>query len=215
MYYPIFADLRGRECLVVGGGVMAQRKVTGLLRYGAQVTVVSPALGGQLRRYAAAGKIRHVARRFRPTDLRGMWLVIAAINDERMNAFISREAGLRHVFANIVDRQALCSFIAPATARRGPLTIAVSTDGASPTVAKQVRDVMVRTVGSEYPRLARLLKGLRGAAKRRLPEYGDRRRYFDNLTQGRVRSMVRQGRTGAARREALTRLERFARRIEL
>ena len=211
-YYPLFADLHGRRCLVVGGGVIAQRKVTTLLRYGARVTIVSPTATRRLLEYARSGKVRAIRRGFRPTDLRGAWLVCAATDDEQINQRVSRAANQRRIFVNVVDRQALCSFIAPAIARRGPLTVAVSTGGASPTVAKRLRDEVARTIGPDYLRLVKLLKSLRGVAKRRLPKYSDRQRYFQELTQGRVFRLLQSGNTGAARREALTRLRRQASR---
>lgn len=211
-YYPLFADLTGRRCLVIGGGRVAQRKVTALLRCGARVTVVSPVLTRRLAAEARTGVIRHLARRFRAQDLRGVWLVYAATDDARINQQVFREATRRRIFANVVDEPALCSFIAPAIVTRGGLTVAVSTGGGSPTVAKRVRDDVARVIGPDYARLLGLLRSLRRAAKRRLPGSATRRRYFDELARGRVFALIRSGKTAAARREALARLERFAAR---
>lgn len=209
-YYPMFADLRGRRCVVIGGGLIAQRKTTALLSCGARVTVVSPAATSRLRAYAREGKIRLRSRAFRPADLRDAWLVCAATNEERVNERVSREAARRRIFTNVVDRKPLCSFIAPAIARRGALTVAVSTGGASPSIAQQVRDRMDRAIGAEYAPMLRLLESLRGAAKRRLPTYQDRKRYFDRLVRGRVFDLVRADRLPAARRAALQELRRLA-----
>ncbi|MBI3087485.1 MAG: bifunctional precorrin-2 dehydrogenase/sirohydrochlorin ferrochelatase [Candidatus Omnitrophica bacterium] len=209
-YYPLFADLRGRRCLVVGGGPVAQRKVTTLLSYGAQVTVVSPDVTGRLAASARRGTIRHVARRFRPPDLNGAWLAFAATDDERINEAVSRHATARRIFTNVVDQKPLCSFIAPAIARRGGLVLAVSTGGGSPALAKQLRSDLARTLGTDYARMLRLLKSLRASAKQRLPAYQDRKRYFDRLVAGRVFDLIRRGRTASARREALALLARAA-----
>ena len=211
-YYPLFVDLEGRHCLVVGGGPIAQRKVATLRRYGARVTVVSPTATRRLLAAASSGKVRYLARRFRPADLRDAWLVIAATDDEQINRSVAQEGRRRRIFVNVVDRQPLCSFIAPAIATRGSLTVAVSTGGASPTVAKRIRDEVDRTIGSDYARLLTLLKGLRAVAKRRLPTYGDRRRYFDDLARGRVFRLVQSGKISAARRAALAQLGRYASR---
>lgn len=211
IYYPLFADLRGRRCLVVGGGVIAQRKVTTLLSYGAQVTVVSPGVTSRLAASARRGGIRHAARRFRPSDLNGVWLAFAATDDEHINEVVSRHATARRIFTNVVDQKPLCSFIAPAIARRGELVIAVSTGGGSPALAKRLRSDLAQTLGADYARMLRLLKSLRASAKQRLPTYQDRKRYFDRLVAGRVFDLVRHGRTGAARREALALLARAAR----
>ena len=110
----------------------------------------------------------------------------------------------------MVDQPHLCSFIAPSIFRRGELAIAVSTGGASPTVAKQLRRELARTVGAEYARLLRLLGSLREVAKHRLPSYNDRKRYFAHLVEGRVADLVKAGKLGAARREALQQLARQA-----
>ena len=206
-YYPIFADLNGRPCVVVGGGLVAQRKVTTLLRYGAQVTVVSPTATPRLKAYARQRKMRYLARRVRPTDLQGAWLVYASTDDARTNELVYRTASRQRIFTNVVDQKPLCSFIAPSIFRRGWLTIAVSTGGASPTVAKRLRRELEQTIGSAYVPMLRLLASLRDVAKRRLPHYNDRKRYFDRLVGGRVFELVRSGHTTQARRQALSLLE--------
>ncbi len=207
-YYPLFADLLGRRCVVIGGGMVAQRKVTTLLGYGAQVTVISPVVTKRLAVYVRQGKIRHAARRFKRCDLDGAWLVYAATSDQATNELISRTAQRSRIFTNVVDQPSLCSFIAPAIFSRGPLTIAVSTGGASPSLAKHVRDELGRTVGAHYVPMLQLLADLRGVAKRTLPSYADRKRYFDRLVRGPVFALVRNGKRRQARREALSLLQR-------
>lgn len=202
-YYPMFADLNGRRCIVIGGGVIAQRKVTTLLGYGAAVTVVSPEVTKRLSTYAKAGKIRHIARRFQPADVREAWLVYAATDDQAINQLVFRTASARRIFTNVVDQKPLCSFITPAIARRGPVTVAVSTGGASPSLAKQIRDEFQRIAEHGYLPMARLLKSLRGLAKRVLPKYQDRKIYFDQLVKGSTFELVRRGRIAEAKRDAL------------
>lgn len=204
----MFADLRGRRCVVVGGGLIAQRKAATLLACGARVTVVSPSATSRLRAAARQGKVRLLARAFRPADVRDAWLVCAATSDERVNAQVYRAATQRRIFTNVVDRKPLCSFIAPAISRRGGLTVAVSTGGASPSIAQQVRNRVDRCLGAEYAPMLRLLESLRGQAKRALPTYQDRKQYFDRLVQGRVFQLVKADRLPAARREALHELRR-------
>ncbi|MBI2104770.1 MAG: bifunctional precorrin-2 dehydrogenase/sirohydrochlorin ferrochelatase [Candidatus Omnitrophica bacterium] len=209
-YYPLFADLAGRRCVVVGGGLIAQRKVTTLLGCGAAVTVISPTLTKRLAGYARKRSIRHQQRPFRPSDLAGAWLVLAATDDQRTNTLVSRSAARRRIFTNVVDQKPLCSFIAPAIVRRGPLTIAISTGGASPALAKRLRRELGERLGGDYISMLRLLAGLRGVAKRRLPSYQDRKRYFDALVGGRVFALVKAGKRGEARRTALALLEQRA-----
>jgi siroheme synthase-like protein len=209
-YYPIFADLTGRRCVVVGGGPVAQRKVTTLLGCGAEITVVTPTATKRLAGYARAGRVRLVSRRFRPADVAGAWLVYAATDDPAVNGVVYRTACKQRVFANVVDQTPLCTFIAPAIVRRGALTAAVSTAGGSPSLAKLVRDDVRRILEGYAPMLG-LLRSLRGLAKRAMPDYGDRKRYFDRLVRGRVLELMRAGRPQAARREALALLSRSAR----
>lgn len=203
VYYPLFADLADRRCVVVGGGAVAQRKVTALLRCGACVMVVSPEATARLARYAQAGKIEHCARRFRSADLRGAWLVYAATDDPKVNELVFRTATRQRIFTNVVDHPALCSFIAPAIARRGKVVIAVSTGGRSPTLAKMLRREVQQLIGGDYAAMLRLLGSLRGVAKRCLPRYDDRKRYFARLVEGRVFQLVRRGHLRQARGEAL------------
>ena len=193
--------------MVIGGGPVAQRKVSTLLRYGARITVVSPQVTKRLRTYARQAKIRLIARRFKPADLRGAWLVYASTDDERLNEQVYRTASRQRVFTNVVDQKPLCSFIAPSIFTRGLLTIAVSTGGASPTIAKRLRRELEQTIGCAYVPMLRLLAGLRGVAKQKLPHYHDRKRYFDRLVGGRVFELVRSGNAAQARRQALSLLE--------
>ncbi|MBI2884841.1 MAG: bifunctional precorrin-2 dehydrogenase/sirohydrochlorin ferrochelatase [Candidatus Omnitrophica bacterium] len=204
MHYPIFVDLQARRCVVVGGGLIAQRKVTMLLRCGAAVAVVSPEVTRTLRRYAQRVRIRHVARRFRAGDLRGAWLACAATDDQQVNLAVSREAARRRILVNVVDQPKLCSFIAPSIVQQGDLVIAISTAGGSPALSKYLRRQLSRTIGPDYRRMLTLLKGLRPLAKRRLPSYQARKRYFDQLVEGRVFKLVRRGRIAQARQEALS-----------
>lgn len=210
-YYPLFADLRGRRCVVVGGGMVAQRKVTTLLACGARITVISPTATRQLLAYARRGIIRHVPRGFHPGDLRGAWLACAATDDQRTNTLVSRAAGRLRIFANVVDQKPLCSFIAPSIVKRGDLVIAISTGGMSPAMAKRLRREVSKSIGADYARMLKLLGSLRGVAKRRLPSPQARKRYFDRLVSGRVFTLVRAGRQAAARRAALALLDAASR----
>ncbi len=209
-YYPLFADLRGRRCVVIGGGLVAQRKVTTLLNYGADLVVISPAATMHIRTYARQGRLRYLARRFRPGDLRHAWLAYAATDDMQINGQVFRAAQRMRIFANVVDQTPLCSFIAPAIFRRDPLTIAISTGGASPSLAKRLRHELEASIGSDYARMLKLLRSLRGVAKRQLPSYNERKHYFDQLVRGRVFQLVRNGQPQAARRTALTMLQKAA-----
>jgi precorrin-2 dehydrogenase/sirohydrochlorin ferrochelatase len=164
-YYPVFLHVAGRRCVVIGGGEVAQRKVESLVAAGARVTVVSPSLTAELRGRAERGEIEHVNRPYRTGDLSGAFLAYAATDDEALHPTIAREAEAAGTLLNVVDRPEWCTFIVPAVASRGDLTVAVSTGGGSPALARRVRQEIERGLGPEYERaldvLARLRRHLR------------------------------------------------------
>jgi len=198
--------------MVVGGGFIAQRKVITLLKFGAVVKIVAPTLTTRLAELAARGRVTYVARQFRPTDVRGAWLAYAATNDQRINKVVFKAAAAKRIFANVVDQQSLCSFVAPAIFKRRDLVIAISTGGGSPSLSKRVRRDLARWIGPEYSRMLRVLKSVRPAAKRRLPTYADRRRFFTRLISGPVFRLVQAGKTAAAARRAHELLDEAAAR---
>ena len=138
-YFAAFLDLRGRRCLVVGGGAIGERKARDLLDCGAAVSVVSPAVTPGLHALVAAGQVRHRARRFRRWDVRGCAVVVAATGDPRADAAVATEGRRRHALVNVVDDPARCDFIVPSVLKRGELQIAVSTGGRSPALAREIR----------------------------------------------------------------------------
>jgi precorrin-2 dehydrogenase/sirohydrochlorin ferrochelatase len=146
-YYPAFIDLRGRQCIVVGGGKIAERKVAALLRSGARVTVISPSVTGVLARYSERKRITHVKRKYRKGDLKNVFLVIAATSDGLVNREVSLDAPC---LLNVVDAPDLANFIVPAVVKRGPLTLAVSTSGASPALAKSIRKELELLYSKEF-----------------------------------------------------------------
>jgi precorrin-2 dehydrogenase/sirohydrochlorin ferrochelatase len=164
-YFPAFLDLRGRRCLVVGGGVIAERKVHGLLECGARVVVVSPTLVPGLARLAADGRIEHRARVFRKVDARRCVLVIAATGIAIVDDAVTVAARRHRALVNAVDRPARCDFIYGAVLRRGELQIAVSTGGRAPALAREIRRLLEPVVGAEYALLVERVGRARQAAR--------------------------------------------------
>jgi precorrin-2 dehydrogenase/sirohydrochlorin ferrochelatase len=162
-YFPAFLDLRGRACLVVGGGSVGERKARALLECGARVVVVSPVVTPGLVALAAAERIVARARRFRRSDLRGCALAIAATGDAIVDAVVASAARRRGVLVNVVDRAAQCDFILPSVLRRGGLQIAVSTGGRSPALAREIRHRLEGLFPEDYGDLVARV----GAARRR------------------------------------------------
>ena len=166
-YFAAFLDLRGRRCLVVGGGAVGERKVQDLLRSGADVTVVSPRLTPDLAALARVGLITHRPRPFRRADVRGARLVIAATGAPSVDAAVAAEARRRRALVNVVDRPAECDVILPSVLRRGPLQIAVSTGGRSPALAREIRRRLERVIGPEYAALVERVGAARDRARAR------------------------------------------------
>jgi precorrin-2 dehydrogenase/sirohydrochlorin ferrochelatase len=159
--YPVALDLAGRDCLVVGGGAVAARKVEGLLEAAARVTVVSPVLVPALLALANEGRLHWKPREHRGRDLAGAWLVMAATDDRAVNAEVAAEARARGVWVNCADDPAHCDFALPAVLRRGPLTVAVSTGGASPAMARLLREEIGRRLPADWGPVADLVAGVR------------------------------------------------------
>ncbi len=183
-FYIACLKLKGRRCLVVGGGDVGLEKVEGLLACDGDVTVVAPELQPELARYAEEGSIAWRPRAYEPADLDGAFMVIAATNDSEVNIGVYEDAERRAMLANVVDVPPLCNFILPAIVRTGPLAIAISTAGASPALAKRMKREIGDLFGEDYARLAVMLNDARGWAKATLPTYQDRKDFFESIVNG-------------------------------
>ena len=160
-YYPIFLNLAGRRCLVVGGGPVAERKVEGLVRAGADVTVVSPALTPALERLAQEKKIVHEKRNYHSGDLSGYQLVFSATDNSDLNRAICAEARERGIWINTADDPAHCDFILPSVLRRGELAVAVATGGASPALSRAIREELEGYFTEDYAILSEIVAEVR------------------------------------------------------
>nr|WP_043932462.1 NAD(P)-binding protein [Bacillus sp. EB01] len=149
MLYPIFLELKGRNTVVVGGGKVSARKTAGLVEAGAIVTVVSPELTSELVTMAENGKIQWRKKSFSPEDVEGALLIIAATNDRETNLEVKEAAG-PHQLVTIADNPAASDFHVPSVVRRGKLNLAVSTSGASPTLAKKIRKELEEKYDDQY-----------------------------------------------------------------
>jgi len=160
-FYSICLDLEARPCVVVGGGRVAERKVLGLLSCKAQVSVISPVLTEELQLQHADGNILWIDREYRQGDLAQAFLVIAATDDEETQKQVYEEAAANNLLLNVADVPQRCNFILPATARRGDLTISVSTAGKSPALARKIRLELEKRYGPEYRVLVDILGCIR------------------------------------------------------
>ena len=200
-FYIACLRLKGRRCLVVGGGDVGLEKVEGLLACDAAVTLVAPEAHPALRELADEGSIRWERRAYEPTDLEGCLIVIAATDATEVNIRVFEDAERRAMLVNVVDVPPLCNFILPAIVRNGPLAVAISTAGASPALAKRMKREIAELFGEPYADLAVLLNDARGWAKGTLPTYQDRKEFFESIVNGEPDPIVllRDGRTAEVR----------------
>jgi len=197
--YPVFLDLRGRRAVVIGGGAVAEQKVHGLIAAGAHVTLVSPETTPPLADLARRGAIEIRRRPYRPGDLAGAWLAIAASDDRAVNEAAWAEAERVGVPLNAVDDLEHCSFIAPAIHREGDITVAVSTGGKSPALAVRLRQRIARLVGRAEARLCALLGELRPELAGRVPDARARTALWYEIVDSDVIEFVRRGDIEGAR----------------
>lgn len=162
-FYPIHVNIKGRKCLVVGGGKTAERKVKTLVRYGGKVVVVSPTATEAVKRMAQRNKILWLERTYRVSDLYHAFLVMAATDDMRLNSQISREAKKRGILINVVDSPEACDFISPSLVERGYLQLSISTGGVAPILSKKIRKDLEKKFGNEYRPYTQLIARARGA----------------------------------------------------
>jgi precorrin-2 dehydrogenase/sirohydrochlorin ferrochelatase len=184
-FYIACLKLKGRRCLVVGGGDVGLEKVEGLLACDADVTLVAPLAHPELEALAAEGSIEWERRAYAgAADLEGVFMAIAATDDTDVNIAVYDDAERRAMLVNVVDVPPLCNFILPAIVRTGPLAIAISTAGASPALAKRMKREVSELFGEEHARLAVMLNDARGWAKDTLPTYQDRKEFFEGIVNG-------------------------------
>jgi len=207
--YPLFADLAGRRALVVGGGVVGERKASALLEAGAQVIVGAPELSPALMSWVEQTRVQWLRGSFDEHWLDDVWLVVAATDDPGLHQRIRGLADARHLFVNIVDDAEQSSFHVPAVIDRSPVTVAISSGGHAPMLARLLRERLETLLDPVIGLLASLLGEMRGRIRERLPDIALRRRYYERLLVGPVQSLLRRGQRALAEASAERLLETF------
>ncbi|MDQ6721734.1 MAG: siroheme synthase CysG [Candidatus Dormibacteraeota bacterium] len=201
-YYPVFIDLAGQPCVVLGGGRFAAEKAASLLEVGARVTVISARLSPRVEALIAEGPIEALRRSYQPGDLAGARLVIDASEDEAINGQAWEEAEAAGILINVVDRPAQCRFIAPAIVRRDPLLIAISTSGESPFLASALRARLERWLGGEWGPFTALVGRVRRGLRERDVPLAEQTRAYRRLLTSDVRELLRNGHKAEAEARA-------------
>jgi uroporphyrin-III C-methyltransferase/precorrin-2 dehydrogenase/sirohydrochlorin ferrochelatase len=184
IYFPVFFDLNGQKVLVVGGGDVALRKITLLERTGAAITLVAPEIHPELLARAAAGTLTLIVREFAPEDLDGARLVIVATSRRAVNRWIATLSEARAIPVNVVDDRDASRFIVPAIVDRDPVLVAISTGGTSPVLARRLRERLEALIPKRIGALSNWLHALRGAARLKLRDTEERRRFFEAVVDG-------------------------------
>ncbi|MBI4303333.1 MAG: bifunctional precorrin-2 dehydrogenase/sirohydrochlorin ferrochelatase [Chloroflexi bacterium] len=205
-YYPIFLNIEGRRCVVVGGGDVAERKARSLLEHGASVAVISPSFSQGLQAMAQRNSMQVVSRSYQYGDLKDAVVAIAATDDKEVNTEVAREGKERGILINVVDDAQLSNFIVPSLVRRGDISIAISTSGKSPALARRIRIDLEKRFSQEYALLAELISEIRQDFKtkgcRINPDAWQRSLDLDVLLD-----MLKKGQYQAAKAKLLRELE--------
>jgi precorrin-2 dehydrogenase/sirohydrochlorin ferrochelatase len=199
--YAAFLNLKGRRCVVVGGGRVAERKAAALVAAGARVRVVSPQLTRRLAAWARRKRIEVRKRRYRRGDLRGALLAFAATNDPGAQRAVAAEARRAGVPINLADDAEKSGFLVPATFGHGDVRVAISTSGASPALARLLKAQLQSSLGRDTRRALSALRRAREHAQRSIPSRNDRARFFRRLAASVVtgRPRRRRRKSGARR----------------
>ena len=198
-YYPAFLDIKGKKCLVAGGGKVAERKVNSLLKCGAEVSIVSPNLTRRLKELNSKGKIKFLKGEFKEKYLKDIFLVIGATDNSNVNFMVYESANKKNILVNIVDSPELCNFIVPSVVERDALTIAISTGGKSPALSKKLRKELEDRYGFEYAKFLNLMGNLRRRISAKIRDKRKREEIYKKLVDSDIIKLIRDGNDKSAK----------------
>ncbi|KLV00340.1 sirohydrochlorin ferrochelatase [Photobacterium aquae] len=200
-YLPIFADLRRRPCLVVGGGEVAWRKARMLMKAGADVRVIAPLLSHEFQTAFDNGQMTYLGAEFSPKDLQGIFLAIAATDQKSVNALVYQSANQRQVLVNVVDDTQRCSFIVPSIVDRSPIIVAISSSGKAPVLARLLREKIETILPQHLGTMASVAGLFRLRLSQKIKSLSARRQFWEQAFNGRFASLVAAGRIDDAKRQ--------------
>jgi uroporphyrin-III C-methyltransferase / precorrin-2 dehydrogenase / sirohydrochlorin ferrochelatase len=206
-FLPIFLDLKQQPCLVVGGGDIAARKAGLLLKAQAEVTMLAPSLSATARQLVEDGQVSWLKARFEPSQLDLQRLVIAATDDESVNAAVYETAKARNILVNVADSPAQCDFILASILDRSPIVVAVSSGGESPVLARNLRARLETLIPPSYSQLGKLVGRYRETVKQKFSRVSQRRRFWESVLEGPIADHVLAGREALAEQTLLDKLQ--------
>ena len=195
-YYPLFLDITGRECVVIGGGSVAERKAMMLLKFNASVTVISPKVTKKLSLLGDSGLIRIIPRKYRRGDIDSAAIVFACTDERPVNTKIREDAGVKGTPVNVVDKPLECDFIVPSIIKKGDITIAISTSGLLPMASKKIRQAIEKTVTADYVAYTRVIGAFRKHLLRTVPDGSKRRAIMKAVGKMEIRDILNAGLAG-------------------
>ena len=196
---PIFLNIKNKKCVVVGGGEVAFRKATLLLRAGADLNIVAPVLSDELRKLCVDTDCAITAREFEEADINNAVLVVAATDDLKTNERVSVIASTLNIPVNVVDQPHLCSFIMPSIVDRSPIVVAISSGGSSPILTRKLKELNETMIPGRIDKLAELLGSFRGRVKNEIDDFSGRIRFWENVLDSEIPELVYNGEDDEAR----------------
>ena len=207
-YYPVYIQLQGQPCVVIGGGKIAAGKVEGLLAAQANVTVIAPKITARLHDLVQEKQITYLGREYQTGDLTGAFMVICATDRTEINHAVWQEAAANRQLVNVVDDTPRCNFIAPSILRKGDLTVAISTSGKAPALAVRLKERLQRELGPEYERFLELAGELRQPLAQHIPDFETRKSLWYELLDSDILDVLARGDEVLAR-EIISRIVGF------
>lgn len=189
VYYPVFLNLEKKKVVVCGGGHVAERKISSLLKTGAEVTVISPKITRRLEKIKSQKRLKHICRGYRKSDMKNAFLVIAATDNISVNERVAQDA---QCLVNVVDAPNFCNFIVPSTVNRGLLKLAISTSGVSPALAKTIRIELEDQYGVEFSKFLEFLQNIRAKAMKFINDRKKRRQFLEYIGSRVMVDILRQ-----------------------
>lgn len=180
-YYPMMLNIENKECVIIGGGEIAYRKILEFIEYGASIKLISPSINEDIKSLLDNKSINYIEDKYDKVYVKNAYIVVASTNDSRVNNQIFRDCSERKILVNVVDDPKNCSFIVPSKIRRGDLTIAISTNGKSPTLSRSIREELEKRYDEHYETFLNILGDVRQEVMVKVKDYSKKKEIFNAI----------------------------------